>query len=96
MRQEGFIYLFSHFANKATRWVPACGPRALPDGREIRLPLCPCKQRLHELKGPRDAAVSDTLVGQTRSMRIREEVTCAHRISQDGKGGVPATVLCSA
>lgn len=51
------------------------------------LPFRPCKQRLCELTGPRDAAVSDTLVGQMRSMRSRGEVTCARGISRDGRGG---------
>lgn len=87
LRREGFIYLFSHRANKATRRVPACGPWGLPEGREIRLPFRPCKQRLCELTGPREAAVSDTLVGQVRSMGSRGEVTCARGISRDGRGG---------
>lgn len=30
LRREGFIYLFSHRANKATRRVPACGPWGPP------------------------------------------------------------------
>lgn len=86
---RGFIYLFSHRANKATHRVPACGPWGPSEGREMRLPFRPCKQRLCELTGPREAAVSDTLVGQVRSMGSRGEVTCARGISRDGRGGAP-------